>query len=77
MERWLLRSHSDTAFERITSTALLRALGVLLRRHPGAALSMLRAGAAQAGRASVSEVGHALHLTGRDAEVDEGDNGEG
>ncbi|GLS30964.1 hypothetical protein SAMN04488498_11440 [Mesorhizobium albiziae] len=73
MERWLLRSHKDTALQRITSSAILRAFGVLLRHHPGAAFSMLGAGAAQAGRAAVSEVGSALHLTDEGAAIDKGE----
>ena len=60
VERWLLRRHDDTALHRITATAVLRAAGVLLRRHPRAALDVVGAGAMQAGRAALSEVGRVL-----------------
>ena len=43
VERWLLRRHDETALQRITSTAVMRALGVLLRHYPGAAAGVLGA----------------------------------
>lgn len=46
----------QTATGRIGAAALLRAMNVLVRQHPRAALHMFGAGIAQAARASVWEI---------------------
>lgn len=59
-----------TATGRIGTSALLRAMSVLVRQHPRAALHMFRAGVAQAARASAWEVRQ--RLSGRRAAKDDG-----
>lgn len=56
VERLLMRPYAGSATGRIGASATLRALGVLVRKHPKAAFDMLRAGAAQAGRTSFGEI---------------------
>ena len=56
VERLLMRPYAGSARGRIGASATLRALGVLVRRHPKAAFDMLRAGAAQAGRIGLGEI---------------------
>jgi hypothetical protein len=56
IERRLLRRYARTPTGRITASAALRALGVLVRHHPGTALEMAGAGLVQAGRTGVQEL---------------------
>lgn len=60
LERRLLRAYADTALHRMGAAAVLRALGVLVRKHPGAAFDAARAAIAQAGRVGYGELKHAL-----------------
>jgi hypothetical protein len=50
VERRLLRPYADSAVGRIASGGALRALSVLVRKHPKAALHVLASGAAAASR---------------------------
>jgi hypothetical protein len=56
IERRLMRHYGRTPAGRIRLAAALRALGVLVRHHPKAALEALGAGAVQAGRVGVQEL---------------------
>lgn len=56
VERRIVHHLSDTALGRIEAAAAIRALGVLVRRHPGAAADALGAGLVHAGRAGVAEL---------------------
>lgn len=56
VERLLMRPYADSARGRIGASAALRALGVLVRKHPKAAFDMVTAGAAQAGRTGLTEI---------------------
>lgn len=56
VERLLMRPYAETAKGRIGASATLRALSVLVRKHPKAAFDMLRAGATQAGRTGLGEI---------------------
>ncbi|WP_309085300.1 hypothetical protein [Chelativorans sp.] len=56
IERRLIRPHAETAAGRVGASAAVRALGVLLRKHPRAALDMFGAALAQAAHAGAGEV---------------------
>ena len=56
IERTLVRPYSDTALHRVGVAAAVRALGVLVRKHPRAALDMAGAALLQAGRTGYAEV---------------------
>jgi hypothetical protein len=66
VERRLMRHYGRTPAGRIKLAAALRALGVLVRRHPKATLDMLGAGAVQAARVGVQELTHRLSRYDRD-----------
>ena len=65
LESRLLKPFAGSAGSRIGASAALKALKVLVRRHPEAALDMAGAAALQAGRAGVSEIRKALGKTPR------------
>jgi hypothetical protein len=56
LERAVVHHYGRSAGKRIGLTALLAAVGVLVRRHPRAALHMAAAGMAGAGRAGLHEL---------------------
>lgn len=56
VERRLLEPYSDTVVHRVEGAAVVRALGVLVRKHPRAGLDMLGSGLAQAGRVGWGEI---------------------
>lgn len=60
LERRLLKPYCGSATGRVGASAVLRALSVLVRRHPRAALDALWAGAVQAGRTGLQEARHTL-----------------
>ena len=70
IERRLLRRYATSAFGRIGSTAVLRALSVLVRRHPRAALDAASAGFAQAARTTFHEIKQAVVPTKKPKPVD-------
>lgn len=55
-----MKRYGKTAAGRIGTAAMLRALSVLIRHHPGTALDMAGAGLKQAGRSGWAEVKDAL-----------------
>jgi hypothetical protein len=55
IERRLVSPYSGTFLGRIGAAAVVRALGVLLRKHPRAALHIVGAGALQAAKATYTE----------------------
>ena len=66
VERRLLKPYAGSALGRVTSGSALRALSVLVRKHPKAALHVFASGTATAGRIGWSEVRHKLaSLTAR------------
>ena len=56
LERRLIRPYADTFLHRVGAAAAVRALGVLVRKHPRTALELLGAALAQAGRTGLAEV---------------------
>ncbi|WP_254027226.1 hypothetical protein [Mesorhizobium ventifaucium] len=56
VERRLLQPYSDTILHRVEGAAAVRALGVLIRKHPRTALDMLGSGLAQAGLVGIREI---------------------
>jgi hypothetical protein len=56
LERALMRRYGRTAAGRMRAAGALRALGVLLRRHPKAAAEALGAGVLRAGRVGVADL---------------------
>ncbi len=60
MERRLIDRYGRTASGRITLAAAAKALSVLLKRHPRAALDMAAAAAVKAGRVGVHTVAERL-----------------
>jgi hypothetical protein len=67
----VMKRYGKSATGRIGTAAVLRALAVLIRRHPGAAFDMLGAGITEAGRSGVAELkdkfspsGEAVQATG-------------
>ena len=56
IERTLVRPYADTALHRVGVAAAVRALGVLVRKHPRAAVNMFGAAIVQAGRTGFAEV---------------------
>jgi hypothetical protein len=56
LERVVVGHYGNSAGKRIGLTALLAAVGILLRKHPRAALHMAAAGVAGAGRAGIHEL---------------------
>ena len=63
LERRLIDRYGRTASGRITLAAAAKALSVLLKRHPGAALDMAAAAAVKAGRVGVHTLAERLeHL---------------
>ena len=56
IERWLLSSWQGSAMKRIEGAVAVRALGIIIRKHPGAAAHALAAGLAQGGRTGVEEI---------------------
>jgi hypothetical protein len=66
IERMVLRRYKGSAGSRLGAAVTLRALGVLLRDHPKAALDMAGAGLAQAGRSGFEEVKKAVLPSGDD-----------
>jgi hypothetical protein len=71
VERRLLDRYGRTAPSRIALAAAVKALTVLLKRHPRAALDMAAAAAIQAGRVGVQGITERLaHLEGKPSEVD-------
>ncbi|MGK6316082.1 hypothetical protein [Neorhizobium sp. DT-125] len=55
-----MKRYGKTAAGRVGTAAMLRALSVLVRHHPRAALDMAGAGLKQAGRSGFEEVKEAL-----------------
>jgi len=72
LERPLIKRYGRTARSRIALAAAAKALTVLLKRHPRAALDMAAAAAIQAGRVGVQGITARLaHLDRREpSEVD-------
>jgi hypothetical protein len=56
LKRLVLKRYGKTAAGRIGAAAVLKALGVLVRRHPKTALEMAGAGLSEAGRAGFQEI---------------------
>ena len=56
LERRLMRKYGRTTAGRMKMAAALRALAVLIRRHPRAALDMAGAGLVQAGRVGLQDL---------------------
>jgi hypothetical protein len=56
LENRLVGNTGDSAFARMIAAGKLRAIGVLLRKHPGAVFDALSAGIWQAGRVGVEEL---------------------
>ena len=67
LERYLLRGHDRTLAQRMKSAAAVRAIGVLVRHHPGAVAEALGAGVVRAGRVGVSELRDSLERRERKA----------
>jgi hypothetical protein len=68
LERALVRRYGRTPGSRIRLAAAVRALAVLVRRHPRAAADMAAAGAIQAARTGVRELHARLGAWERPAE---------
>jgi hypothetical protein len=68
LERRLLKPYADTMMHRMEAAAAVRALGVLIRKHPRAALDMLGSGLAQAGRVGIKELKRKFSRAPRKAE---------
>jgi len=64
VEKRLINSYGRTARGRISIAAAAKALSVLLRRHPGAALDMAAAAAVKAGRVGVHTLVERLEQLG-------------
>lgn len=60
IERRLVAPYADSFLGRISAAASVRALGVLIRKHPKAALHMVGAGLAQAARTGWTETKRAI-----------------
>jgi hypothetical protein len=71
VERQLMRHYGQTPAGRIRLAAVLRALGVLARRHPKATLDALGAGAVQAARTGVRELNQRLSRYDEESSVPE------
>ena len=56
LERAVMRRYGKTTGSKMKTAGMLRALGVLLRRHPKAALDAAGAGVLQAGRVGVQDL---------------------
>jgi len=56
LERRLMRRAGTKTGRRMKTAAVLRAVGVLLRRHPMVAAEMVGAGLAQAGRVGLADL---------------------
>ena len=67
LERRLARRYGQSAGRRVRLAAALRAIVVLVRRHPRAALDMAGAGIVQASRTSVRELAARLGRYDRSA----------
>ena len=67
IEQRLVSPYSDTFLGRVGAAAVVRALGVLVRKHPRAALHIAGAGALQAAKTSYSETKKAIF--GRSSEM--------
>ena len=71
LERRLMRKYGRTTAGRMKMAAALRALAVLIGRHPRAALDMAGAGLVQAGRVGVQDLTRRLSRFDRRAEAPE------
>jgi hypothetical protein len=60
IEQRLVSPYSDTFLGRVGAAAVVRALGVLVRKHPRAALHIAGAGALQAAKTSYAETKKAI-----------------
>ena len=67
IERRLVSPYSETFLGRIGAAAVVRALGVLVRKHPRAALHIAGAGVLQAAKTSYAETKKALFSTSQES----------
>ena len=59
-----MKRYGKSAAGRVGAAAVLRALGVLVRHHPRAAVSVAGAGLKEAGRAGIGEIKEKLPFGG-------------